>query len=296
MAAEFRSVQTRMWREDEWFQTLPTDARLLFIYLFTNPSASVSGIYRLPLRTIEFESGIPAERVKELMDQFNAANKVHYGDGVVWVVKMRENQIPGAISPQVQKRLNKDIASIPSCPVKTAYLRHYGYPIDTLSIHVTTDTDTDTLTDTHTDAAASGANGDGPDLSHMLGKRQAAMSYHVGEAAKCGVDAKTFREMVDRLMDAVGWRALVEDAQDDRKLSTLKDQVLAMVRMRLTTVEQLDELLANYRVAYDWRKTPPTPQSIAEYASQTAKQEKPRNKKSAWVLDQNGNRVKEVAI
>ena len=50
MGAEFRSVQTRMWREDEWFQDLDTDARLLFIYLFTNPSASISGIYRLPRR------------------------------------------------------------------------------------------------------------------------------------------------------------------------------------------------------------------------------------------------------
>ena len=33
-------------------KTLPTDARLLWIYLFTNPSASVSGIYKLPLRTM----------------------------------------------------------------------------------------------------------------------------------------------------------------------------------------------------------------------------------------------------
>ncbi len=69
MTAEYRSVQTRMWREDDWFQDQPIDARLLFIYLFTNPSASVSGIYRLPLRTIIFESGLPAERVNELMAQ-----------------------------------------------------------------------------------------------------------------------------------------------------------------------------------------------------------------------------------
>ena len=149
MTAEYRSVQTRMWREDEWFQGLPTDARLLFIYLFTNPSASIAGIYRLPLRTIEFESGVPAERVKELLAQFSTANKAHYDSGVVWVVKMRENQLPGAtLSPKVRVRLDKDIAAIPDCPLKTKYLTHYGYPMDTLSIPICTETITDTDTDT----------------------------------------------------------------------------------------------------------------------------------------------------
>lgn len=148
MTAEFRSVQTRMWREDDWFQTIDTDARLLFIYLFTNPSASIAGIYRLPLRTIEFESGIPQARVKELLAQFSTANKAHFENGVVWVVKMRENQIPGeTLSPKVKVRLDKDVASIPDCPLKIRYLKHYGYPIDTLSIPVSTDTDTDTVTE-----------------------------------------------------------------------------------------------------------------------------------------------------
>ena len=55
--AEFRSVKCAMWREDDWFQGLKPDERLLFIYLFTNPSAPVAGIYRLPLRTMAFESG-----------------------------------------------------------------------------------------------------------------------------------------------------------------------------------------------------------------------------------------------
>lgn len=158
MTAEFRSVQTRMWREDDWFQSLPTDARLLFIYLFTNPSASVSGIYRLPLRTIEFESGIPGKRVKELLAQFSTENKVHFEDGVVWVVKMRENQLPGKVVGTVQTRIDKDVATIPDGRVKKAYLAKYtqgiegaGYHIDTLSIPVATDTDTDTHTVTDTD-------------------------------------------------------------------------------------------------------------------------------------------------
>lgn len=169
MGAEFRSVQTRMWREDEWFQGLETDARLLFIYLFTNPSASISGIYRLPLRTMAFESGLPVERVQQLLNQFSEQDKAHYSDGIVWVVKMRENQLPGKISENVGKRLTKDIASIPYCELKRRYLIAYGYPIDTVSIPRATETDTDTVTDTDTETetttetTAAGANGSGLD-------------------------------------------------------------------------------------------------------------------------------------
>lgn len=162
MGAEFRSVQTRMWREDEWFQDLDTDARLLFIYLFTNPSASISGIYRLPLRTMAFESGLPVQRVQQLLNQFSEQDKAHYADGVIWVVKMRDNQLPGRISTQVETRLAKDIASIPDCELKRRYLIAYGYPIDTLSILRATDTDTDTVTDTETEQYICTSDDDAP--------------------------------------------------------------------------------------------------------------------------------------
>jgi DnaD/phage-associated family protein len=161
MSTDFRSVQTRMWREDDWFQSLPTDARLLFIYLFTNPSASVAGIYRLPLRTIEFESGIPASRVQELLTQFATDNKAYYGDGVLWVVRMRENQLPtkGTLSKPLEIHIRSEIAKIPDGRIKTMYLEHYGYPIDDknkgshrVSIpYGGTDTNTETTTETNTD-------------------------------------------------------------------------------------------------------------------------------------------------
>jgi len=151
--ADFRSVQTRMWREDEWFQELATDAKLFFIYLFTNPSAPVAGIYRLPIRTMCSETGLSKNRISTLLDEFSKANKAHYENGIVWVVKMRENQLPGKISAQLRKRLAKDVAVIPDCPLKTKYLEHYQYPIHTVSIlsATETDTDTETVTDTETE-------------------------------------------------------------------------------------------------------------------------------------------------
>lgn len=151
MAADYRIVQTRMWREDEWFQSIETDAKLLFVYLFTNPSASVSGIYRLPIRTMAFESGLTLNRVAELMAQFAAAEKAFYGNGVVWVRKMREGQLVGKISPQLMVKLEKDLSQIPMCDLKIRYLKAYGYPIDTVSIPPLNSTGTGTGTETGTE-------------------------------------------------------------------------------------------------------------------------------------------------
>lgn len=131
--ADYRSVQTRMWREDEWFQELDVEARLLWIYLFTNPSASPAGIYRLSLRTMAFESGVSYEAAQDLMRQFATDGKAYYEDGVVWVVNMRRLQFPtlidGSKEWQTGIRIQRDIDAIPDrCALKAQYLAHSGYP------------------------------------------------------------------------------------------------------------------------------------------------------------------------
>lgn len=149
--AEFRSIQTRVWREDDWFQRLPTDARLFWIYLFSNPSASICGIYRLPVATMAFESGLPEERIRELLKQFADAGKAFYEDNTIWVVRMRENQLGRKISQQQLTGIDKDLAKVPASALKQRYLLHYGYPMDTVSIPTATDTGTVTVTGTVTD-------------------------------------------------------------------------------------------------------------------------------------------------
>lgn len=134
MGADYRSIQTRMWREDEWFQTLDVDAKLFWIYLFTNPSASPAGIYRLPIRTMSFECGIDAGRIGALFSEFSEAGKVYYDSGVVWVVNMRRLQFPtlidGSREWQTAVRIAKDIDAIPDkCQLKAQYIAHSGYPI-----------------------------------------------------------------------------------------------------------------------------------------------------------------------
>jgi hypothetical protein len=131
--ADYRSVKVQMWRSDDWFQELPTDARLFWIYLFTNPSARVAGIYKITTKTMCFESGLSMKRIEELKKQFSASGKAYFENDMVWVVKMRELQSPGRISDNLKKGIDNDVAEIPMCELKRQYLIRYGYPMHTLS-------------------------------------------------------------------------------------------------------------------------------------------------------------------
>ncbi len=124
--AEFRTLHVKIWK-DEWFCRLKPDSKLLFIYLVTNEAATLAGIYKLPEKFIMFESGIGAKRVSQIMTEFAQADKVHYQDGVVWVVNLRRYQtFDGRANDNVKKRIQKDIDDIPSGELKRRYLAYYA--------------------------------------------------------------------------------------------------------------------------------------------------------------------------
>jgi hypothetical protein len=156
--ADFRQIHTRIWK-DNWFCDLPDDGKLLFIYLFSNERASVSGIYELPLKYMVFESGIDRERVEELLAEFDRADKVRYDyeNGIVWVINLRKYN--ESASPKVKIRLYKDVAAIPDSDILHLYCKaykiQYPYSIDTTSKvgerdrdRTETETDTEKETDT----------------------------------------------------------------------------------------------------------------------------------------------------
>ena len=102
----------------------------------------------------------------------------------------------------------------------------------------------------------------------LRGEKITADGY-TQDAATEGVDAATFRGIFDTLIDAAGWRRLV-DAGDDTKLGYAKREALMLIRMGTKTVEQAAALVDAYRAANEWRTNPPKPSDIATYASQLA--------------------------
>ena len=134
--ANFRQIHVSIWK-DPWFLDLEPNEKLLFIYLFSNESASLAGIYELAFKVICFETSLPAKYVKDTLEKFEKSEKVFFRDGIVWVKNLRKYN--GSSSDKVQKRIKTDIALIPECELKQKYISYYGeniayaYHNDTLS-------------------------------------------------------------------------------------------------------------------------------------------------------------------
>lgn len=134
LMAGYRQFHTQFWK-DEWLIELEPLERYLFSYLFTNDLSSISGIFKLPLRVIVNETGLEKSVVELMLSKFQAAKKIFYQDGVMWVVNMRKYHKNA--SPRTMAKVNADVADIPDCNVKKAYLYHEKtgiYSMDTVSI------------------------------------------------------------------------------------------------------------------------------------------------------------------
>ena len=135
--ADYRQIHTKIWK-DGWFIDLSDQEKLLFIYLFSNERASIAGMYELPVKIMSFETGMDRKVVEAALAKFSKAGKVHYENGLVWVVNLRKYNENS--SPKVAARLCKDLATISDCQLKRRYLAFYnpiesdGYGIDRVSI------------------------------------------------------------------------------------------------------------------------------------------------------------------
>lgn len=127
--AGYRQIHTQIWK-DEWYIELSPEEKLIFVYLFSNELASISGIYKIPVRVISNETGVRVEDVLLFLENFERAGKIMYADGVLWVKNM--SKFHANASPRTQKKVQADIDRIPDCAVKQAYIQ-CRCSIDTVS-------------------------------------------------------------------------------------------------------------------------------------------------------------------
>ncbi len=121
--ANFRQVHTKMWK-DSWFIELPAEHKLLFIYLFTNEQASISGIYELSERVISFETGLTQKEIKSAFEYFEQSQKAAFMGGVVWIFNLRKYH--ETQSPKVQNKIKKDLEMVKDGTLKGKYCELYG--------------------------------------------------------------------------------------------------------------------------------------------------------------------------
>lgn len=130
----YKQIHSHIWK-DEWFMDLTPEQKLLFLYLFSNESANLIGIYKINLKVIVFETGLDSQTAQDALAIFQQAGKIVMQDGYIWIVNLTKYNTYNA--PTVKTKMKRELDEIPNNALKARYQQHYigyGYPIDSLSI------------------------------------------------------------------------------------------------------------------------------------------------------------------
>lgn len=131
--AIYRHIHINYW-QDGFVLDLTPEERYFYIYLMTNSKTSQCGIYELPKRIIETETGYNRETVDKLIKRFVEYKKIVYMEETKeiflknWVKHNKQS------SPKVKKCIEKELTKIKSKELINMFLKEcekYGYTIDT---------------------------------------------------------------------------------------------------------------------------------------------------------------------
>lgn len=129
---EWEMFHKRVWSTSS-FRALTTDARLLYLWTWTNEDASLAGIYeaspRQIARALADVSGPPDEqmtdRLAAALRELSQRPLVLYDEDawVLWVVGRVEHTLR---SPKVAIRMRRDWEECPASPLKQRFADTYG--------------------------------------------------------------------------------------------------------------------------------------------------------------------------
>ena len=86
-----RGFQTELWT-DPFIQGLSPEAKLLFIYLWTNKHCNQAGLYEITLKTMAFDTGLPLETLAERLKQLEPKVVWYPEQNLIWVKNFLKRQ------------------------------------------------------------------------------------------------------------------------------------------------------------------------------------------------------------
>ncbi len=130
--AVYRHIHIDYW-QDGFVLDLTPEEKYFYIYLMTNSKTSQCGIYELPKRIIETETGYNRETVEKLLKRFEDYKKIVYCEGskeIFLVNWIKHNKIA---SPKVKKCIEKELSNVKSKELINLFLIEcdkYRYSMD----------------------------------------------------------------------------------------------------------------------------------------------------------------------
>jgi len=121
--ANYRQVSTQLWMDDKFLHISP-QARLLFLWMFTNPDAGSSGLFLFNDDVCENETGLSGRELHHCLKELIKIERVLYDEktNIIWVVNQFKHTPK---SPKIIESTLKEVKSLPKSPVKEVFYKKY---------------------------------------------------------------------------------------------------------------------------------------------------------------------------
>lgn len=115
-----RYIKTDFW-SDTWIESLNTEEKLLFIYLFSNERVDLCWTYEITMKKISFESWIEIKKTEKYIEWFSKKWKVFYID---WYIHIKNFTKHLQKNPSVEQWIERSNNALPK-PIQEAVHRLY---------------------------------------------------------------------------------------------------------------------------------------------------------------------------
>jgi hypothetical protein len=146
LMAAYRHIHVTFW-SDPFILELTPEEKYFYLYLMTNPHTTQCGVYELPSRIIELETGYNRETIAKLLNRFEGYGKIKYDDKTTEVFLVNWLKFNLTSSPKVIGCIRRELENVKNDGFRRQISRQltekekkkdrvsigYGYGIDTLS-------------------------------------------------------------------------------------------------------------------------------------------------------------------
>jgi hypothetical protein len=122
--ARINDVHDGIWSDPD-FEDLTPNAKLVYLWSFTNPLCGPAGIYRVKAERVALDTGLSAEALQAAVAELEACTMLYFRDRVLWV-RSRVRYLRTR-TPQMAKGVAADLRRIPDdCPLQQAFRERYS--------------------------------------------------------------------------------------------------------------------------------------------------------------------------
>ena len=128
----YRHVHINYW-QDAFILDLTPEEKYFYVYLLTNSKTKQCGIYELPMRIIETETGYNRETIDKLINRFEEYKKIVYDKSTKEIYLKNWTKHNRITSFKVKKCVEKELSKVKSKDLIKLFLEEalkYGYEVD----------------------------------------------------------------------------------------------------------------------------------------------------------------------